>query len=371
MKSELHGIIYTLRSAPQLGELVANRNTASIPFCGRYRLIDFALSSMVNAGMRDVGVIMERDYQSLLDHLSSGKDWGLSRRFGGLRQLPPFALPEAHSGHFSGCMEALRSVRSYIEEIQQPNVVLSTGDFVANIDLRAAAEQHLATGADITVVCADIKPYYPQHRFLVDDVGWSRELVFSSGRTHEGLASTEVYILKKDLLLRFMDFCSDGVRLHFHRDALATYLANGGKINVYVHNEYIRRIASTKDYYDASMDMLVPDNMNQLFPEERPVRTKERAEVSTYYGEEADVKNSLIADGCYIEGTLDSCVLFRGVRVEKGARLSNCVIMQDTTIKQSAQLKSVIVDKDAVITSGCFLAGNAHLPVLVPKGAFI
>jgi glucose-1-phosphate adenylyltransferase len=371
MKSDLHGIIYTLRSEPKLGALVSNRNSASIPFCGRYRLIDFALSAMVNAGVRDVGVIMERDYQSLLDHLSGGKDWGLSRRTGGLRLLPPFGLPEAHSGHFGGCMEALRSVRSYIEEIGQENVVLSSGDFVTNVDVAAAAEQHRVSGADITAVCTTAQPDLDHHRFVVDADGFSRRMIFSQGGAGEGLASTEMYILKKELLLSLMDYCSDGVRVHFHRDALAHYLSQGGQVGIYVHRGYFRRIASVQNYYEASMDMLEPAVMNQLFPARRPIRTKERAEVSTYYGEAAQVKNSLVADGCYIEGELENCVLFRGVRIAKGVKLKNCVIMQDTAVGENAQLKCVISDKDCVVTPGCFLSGSERLPILVPKGSTV
>jgi glucose-1-phosphate adenylyltransferase len=371
MKNDLHGIIYTLHSEPKLGQLVANRNSASIPFCGRYRLIDFPLSAMVNAGVRDVGVIMERDYQSLLDHLSGGKDWGLSRRNGGLRLLPPFGLPEAHSGHFGGCMEALRSVRSYIEEISQENVVLSTGDFVMNVDIAAAAEQHRQSGAAITAVCTPVQPDFPHHRFVPESDGFSQHMLFSQGGETLGLASTEMYILKKELLLSFMDFCSDGERVHFHRDALAHYLREGGRVGIYVHEGYFRRIATALDYYEASMDMLKPEVMSQLFPAQRPIRTKERAEVSTYYGEAAKVKNSLVADGCYIEGELENCILFRGVRIAKGVKLQNCVVMQDTTVGENAQLKCVIADKDCVITPRCFLVGSERLPILVPKGATV
>ncbi len=371
MKNDFQGIIYTLRSDPALQELVAHRNTASIPFGGRYRLIDFALSAMVNAGVRDVGVIMERDYQSLLDHLSSGKAWGLSRRNGGLRLLPPFGLREAHSGHFSGCMEALRSVRSYIEDIPHENIVLASGDVVGNVDLGAAMERHRRTGAEITAVCVTGEPAYAHHRFVPGDDGFSTELVFSNGDRREGLVSTEIYLLRKELLLSFMDFCSDGSRIHFHRDALANYLAGGGRVGLYVHDGYLRRISTAAEYYQASMDMLEPAVMTGFFPEERPIRTKERAEVSTYYGDEARVCNCLVADGCYVEGELENCVLFRGVRIGKGVKLQNCVILQDAVIEAGAHLKCVIADKDVVIQKNCFLAGSERLPIVVPKGAVV
>ena len=368
MKHDFHGIIYTLNSDTALRELVAHRNTASIPFGGRYRLIDFALSSMVNAGVHDVGVIMERDYQSLLDHLSSGKDWGLSRRSGGLRLLPPFGLREAHSGRFSGLLEALQSVRSYIEDIPHENIVLSSGDFVANVDLGAAMELHAQMGADVTAVCVADLPYFPHHRFVPDGDGFSSKLLFAVGPQGEGVASTEIYLIKKTALLSLLDYCTAESKTHFHREGLMHYLAEGGRVCLYVHDGYIRKIASVRDYYAASLDMLEPSIMTQFFPEERPVRTKERAEVSTYYGEEANVKNCLVADGCYIEGELENCVLFRGVKVGKGARLQNCVILQDGVVEPGAALRYVIADKDAVVSKDCFLVGSETLPIIIPKG---
>ncbi|MCD8117473.1 MAG: glucose-1-phosphate adenylyltransferase subunit GlgD [Oscillospiraceae bacterium] len=369
MRNDLHGILYTLGSEPALGELVANRNSASIPYGARYRLIDFALSAMVNAGVRDVGVIMERDYQSLLDHLSSGKDWDLSRRRGGLRLLPPFGLPESHSGHFGGCMEALRSVSSYIRDIQQEDIVLAAGDWVANVDLAAALEIHAASGAGITAVCTRENPPFAHHRLVPGEDGFAGTLLFSHGGAGEELASTEIYILKKELLLELMDYCSDGRRTHFHRDALAHFLSQGGKMAVYIHEGYFSRITCVGDYYRASMDLLRPEVRADLFPwETRPIRTKERAESSTYYGDGAKVKNCLVADGCYVEGEIQNCILFRGVRVAAGARLENCVIMQDTVVQENAQLKSVIADKDCTVTEGCFLAGSDRLPSVIPKG---
>ncbi len=369
MRNDLHGIIYTLSSEQALRELVEHRNSASIPFGGRYRLIDFALSMMVNAGIRNVGVIMERDYQSLLDHLSNGADWGLARRTGGLRLLPPFGLPEAHSGHFSGCMEALRSVSSYIRNIPEEDIVLCAADWAGNIDLSAAVELHKRTGARMTAVCSEGYGPFPHHRLIVEEDGFARRLLFSEGGPGEGLFSREIYIIQKDLLLELMDYCSDALHDHFHRDAVAHFLREGGKIAVYTHNAYARRITSVRDYYDASMELFQPQIMAELFPaDERPIRTKERADASTYYSDTAKVNSSLVADGCYIEGELEHCILFRGVRIGKGVKLKNCIVMQDTIIEEDARLSSVIADKDCVITKGCVLTGNDRLPVVIPKG---
>lgn len=369
MKNML-GIIYTLGSSPELGSLVAKRNTASIPFCGRYRLIDFMLSGMVNAGVNDVGVVMERDYQSLLDHLGSGKNWNLSRHAGGLRLLPPFGLPNSF-GHFDGCMEALRSVRSYIEDSPHENILLAGGDLIANPDLSAAAELHRKSGARITAVCVDADPDFPHHRFLPDENGIATRLRSPEGHFDGGLVSLEIYIIQKSLLLELMDYCGNSGKSHFHRDALAHYLAEGGSVAIYRHKGYARRIRSALDYYQASLDMLSPALMDELFPDERPIRSKGRAEVSTYYGETARVKNSLVADGCYIEGDIENCILFRGVRVEKGASLKDCIVMQDSILRRGASLKAVIADKDVTVSADVTLLGHEHLPIIIPKGASI
>ena len=148
----LHGIIFSYEKHNGLGELTAGRTPSSVPFAGRYRIIDFILSSMVNASITDVGVVMDGNYQSLLDHLGSGKDWDLSRKHGGLRLLPPFASGGTRGG-FRGKMEALAGVRSYLEGIRQSHVVLADSDLIINIPLQDVYQAHLASGADITAVC--------------------------------------------------------------------------------------------------------------------------------------------------------------------------------------------------------------------------
>ena len=152
---DFHGIIFAYNTFPELRELVKSRTAASLPFCGRYRLIDFPLSSMRNAGILDVGVIVQRDYQSLLDHIGSGKPWDMSRRDNGLRMLPPFGLPEYHKGNYTGTMEALNAVSTYIKDIKSKYVVLMLGNLYANIDLTVPMKQHKRSGAEITAICAD------------------------------------------------------------------------------------------------------------------------------------------------------------------------------------------------------------------------
>ena len=366
---DLHGIIYAYHSYPTLNDLVLKRTSASLPFCSRYRLIDFALSAMTNAGVRDVGVIMQTNYQSLLDHLEGGKDWDLSRGSGGLALLPPYGMYNSQYGSYKGCMDALAAISPYLRKVKQGSIVLMRSDLAVNLDLEAAYESHIASGAEITAICA-YKSYdsgKDSISFVADADGLSSHILFGT-RNPQALDSIEAYIISKSLLLDLISWCSENGRFHFHRDALAHYLEGGGRINLYHHHGYCAHICSITDYYGASMDMLTSSLRAELFPRERPVYTKGRSSVYTYYGEDSSVKNSLVADGCYIEGELENCVVFRGVTVKKGAKLKDCVISQDCLIGENVQLSCIIADKNVGFSDGTVLVGSPSLPVTVPKG---
>ena len=369
--SDFHGIIFAYGSVSGLGELVSTRTAASLPFCGRYRLIDFALSSMMNAGILDVGVIMQRDYQSLLDHIGSGKDWDMGRRIGGLRMLPPFGLPEYHKGDYTGTIEALNAVSTYIRELRAKYIVLVQGNVAANLDLRDAMRRHIKSGAEITAICTETTPEYRHHRYVVDDDGFARSMIFNQTSEGEGVASLEAYIISKELLVTMMDSCAAANHYHFHRDAIAAYLATGGKVNIYVHEGYAKRIMSTETYFRCSMDMLRPECRADLFPADRPVRTKSHEDVSTYYGEDAFIRNSLVADGCIIEGEVRNSIIFSDVRIAKGAKLNNCIVMRGGEIGENVILSSVIADKYASVSAYQTLMGSEKLPIVIPKNSKI
>jgi glucose-1-phosphate adenylyltransferase len=166
----LHGIIFSYENRNDLKELAGIRSSASVPFGGRYRMVDFALSNLVNAGVTDVGVVLHGRYQSMIDHLGSGKDWDLSRKRGGLHILPPFNYQKEWGiMPFRGKIEALAGVRSYLENIRQDYVVLMDGDLVANLPLSDVLEKHMASGADITVVCANDSFYIEDGTYFEKD----------------------------------------------------------------------------------------------------------------------------------------------------------------------------------------------------------
>lgn len=369
--SDFHGIVFAYNANPELRELVSHRTAASLPFCGRYRLIDFALSSLRNAGIVDVGLIMQRDYQSLLDHIGSGKSWDMSRRTGGLRMLPPFGLPEYHKGEYSGTIEALNAVRSYIEACSENHIVLLLGNICANIDISAACELHYHSDADITAICTHNEPEGYHHRYVISKDGYVEKVLFDRIGKGEGLPSLEGYIVNKDTLLRLMDKCKSEGLYRFHKDAIAIFLREGGLMNVYFHDEYSKIVKTVAGYFNANMDMLNREIREQVFPTSRPVRTKSPDGVSAYYGTNSSCVNSLVADNCIIEGHVENSILFSGVTVKENASLKNCIIMKDCIIGDSTELEHVIADKDVTFSNSITLIGNKGLPMVVPKGSQI
>lgn len=366
-----HGIIFAYETARDLRELVEHRTTSSLPFGGRYRLIDFAVSNMVASGISDIGAIMQRGYQSLLDHLGSGRDWDLNRRVGGLKLLPPLGYTGPGNGYYRNRMDALKGVYKYLTRIRQDYVILCPGNVALNIPLDDVLRQHIDTNADVTVVCTP-RPQLPlkYSTFLLPGTDkFMNELVVNPLQKPEGYQSLEIYVLSKELLLETVEH---GSTHNFGQSGdFIQAVASGRKTGIYLFYEYVAAITSVKSYYKKSMELLKPQVRQQLFRPDRLIRTKERSDVSTYYGSDSKSKNCLVADGCYIEGTVENCILFRGVRVGQGSILKNCILMQDTVVGDRAILSHVITDKNVEIAPYVTLTGHDRSPITIEKGAKI
>ena len=372
MMNKLHGIIFAYRSNADLRELTQVRNTCSVPYGGRYRTIDFMLSNFVNAGMVDVGIIVHANYQSLLDHLGSGKDWDLSRKHGGLRILPPFSYAEHGHGEYRGNMEALAGVAGYLQNIRQDYVIMGWGDIAVNLPVAQVLEQHLATGADITVVCTPTLKGAPQSSEYVEvsDEGRITDLSVHPISAGKALESLELYVLSKQLLLDLVDYCAAHDVQYFSRGVLQPRIKSL-KLVPYIHQGYVAQFQSISDYYQRSMELLDPAVRADLFNPARPIRTKDQSNPSTYYGPEAVSNRSLVADGCFIEGEVEHSILSRGVVVEKGAKVSNSVLMQGTVVRAGASLSYVIADKNVTINDNRMLMGHSTYPLAIAKGSVV
>lgn len=370
--NDLHGILFAYRSDANLGELTRPRNTCSLAFGGRYRLIDFMLSNYVNAGITDVGVIVHESYQSLLDHLGSGKDWDLSRKHGGLRILPPFGYGEQGHGEYRGNMEALAGVAGYLKNIRQDYVIMGWGDVALNLDVEAVYDQHIASGADITVVCTPTLNGAPRFSEYVEVSADGRvtDLSVHPTSADKALESLEIYIMSKQLLMDMVEYCAAHDVHSFSRGVLQPRLKSL-KLMPYVHQGYAGRFQSVGDYFQRSMDLLEPAVRDDLFNPARPIRTKDMSNPSSYYGPNSVSKRSLVADGCYIEGEVENSILSRGVIVEKGAKVVNSVLMQGTVVKAGASLAYVIADKNVTINADRMLMGHSTYPLAIAKGSVV
>lgn len=370
--NDLHGIILAYHSSSSLGELTQPRNTCSLPYGGRYRLIDFMLSNMVNAGISDIGLIVHENYQSLLDHVGSGKDWDLSRKHGGLRILPPFSTAQSARRQYRGSMDALVGVASYLKNIRQDYVVLAWGDLAVNLPIADVFRQHLASGCDITLVCSNAHHGTPAscNYLATDGAGRITDFVIHPEQAPDLPESLGICLLSKALLLELVAHSATHDISDLTREILMPRLSTL-RMETYLYDGYVARFQSVRDYYDRSMDLLDCRVRRELFNQTTPVRTKDRSNPSTYYGPDSKVVNSLIADGCLIEGEVENSILFRGVVVEKGAKVRNCVLMQGTAVGNGACLSYAIADKNVTIGDGHTLSGHSTYPIAIAKDSVI
>ena len=364
------GLIVTGERTTRLKDLTLSRSTAAVPFGGRYRTIDFILSNLVNAGITSVGLITEKNYHSLMDHLGSGKEWDLHRKREGLFILPPFMTKE-NSGVFRGAVDAIRSVIGYVRRTSDDYVILSWAWNVMNVDLVPMMEQHLSTGADVTILYAEDGSLQPEEqsqdlRLIMDEKGRVTDMELDAYRPRSVNRSCDVMIMKKELLEYLVEEAFARGEYDFHRDIL---LKKYRTLNImgYKFEGFLARLESIENYFTGNMDLLNADVQKDLFNPRHPIYTKVKDEVAARYSVSAQVKNSLVADGCIIEGQVESCILFRGVHVKPGARIFNSIIMQGSEIGENTHLEHVILDKGVKILPGRTLQGYDSFPIVIRK----
>lgn len=365
------GIVFANSNDKLLKKLTSHRSMASVPFGARYRLIDFSLSNLVNSGITNIGIITKENYRSLMDHIESGVHWDLDRKNGGLRLLPPYSASGIK--RYSGTIDALHGAKDYIKRCNADYIVLCAADILANIDISAVLKAHREKDADITIVYHNgILPPNREDAMLLTLDAQSRitAIGFDGEVGAEHLYGIGITVISRELLLKLIDDAYDNDLPSFNRNVLATKV-NQLNIYGYEHSGFITLMNGTDTYYKANMALLEKDVRRQLFDKERPIYTKIRDDMPTRYGTKADVKNSLIADGCVINGTVKNSIIFRGVTVEKGAVIENCILMQETFVGEDAILSNVISDKNAVIGDGMVLKGTNEKHFFVEKNEIV
>ena len=369
------GIIYTTRDDLSLRELTTHRSVAALPVAGRYRIVDFVLSNMVNSGVKNVGVITQKNYSSLMDHLGAGKEWDLHTRNNGLFILPPF-INDENGGEYTGVLEALRANFDYLRRSRQELVILSGGNIVFSTSFEPMLQAHAESGADITLLYAKAAPgemylsssKHDQHIYLnVGPGGKIADMEINPNAANYDNMSMDVLIVKRTLLMHLVDQAFSQGMHDIYGDMLRGHIRTGMlDVRGYEYKGYYRRVETVNGYYRLNMDLLGRYYRKALFSD-YPVYTKERDEVPAIYGPRAKVKNSLIADGCVIEGTVENCVLFRGVKIGRGAVVKNSIIMQDSYIEDSVEADYVILDKAVTMRAHGRLIGQRQYPIVIGK----
>ena len=365
------GLVYSNAYDSALPELTNLRTMGSVPFGGRYRLIDFALSNLVNCGISKVGIITKSNYQSLMDHVGSGKPWDLSRKNDGMFILPPFSSNET-AGMYSNRIEALKGKMRFITRSKEEYVILCDCNVICNLDFNELFKAHSKTGADITIAYSHGKmpKLFDLLSFAVGDDGRITEAAVKDDQDGETDYSLNIYLMRKALLERLIN---EAVSMHMDNFEHDIIHRNIESLKIYGFEEkgFVRVLNGLQSYYDASMELLDTEKRNMLFDRRRPVLTKLRDEMPAIYGLGSKVGNTLVADGCIIDGEVENSVLFRGVRIGKGAVVKNSIIMQGTYIGENVRLDSVVIDKSAVIKPGKCLCGDRNYPVYIGKEIII
>ncbi len=366
------GIIFSNIYDERLGEIASKRTLASLPYGGRYRLIDFVLSNMVNSGISNVGVITKQNYQSLMDHLGSGKEWDLDRKVDGLFILPPFGTGQKNV--YRGKIEALWGARRFLERSNEEYVLLADANIICNIDYRELLKQHMKAGAQISIVTKKEK---------ITGQDDAKDLVVRSdynGRVadvlmHYGIPGVEscsmgMYILKREFLLEILHEASSYNLVDFEREILQAKCKLLNICNLEFKGNLLR-IDNVNRYFTANMALLNGEIREEMFFRCGPIYTKIRDEVPTRYAQGCYLTNSLIADGCDIAGHVENSILFRGVKIGRGAIVKNCILMQDTIIEDNVELNYTICDKDVTVQSGRVMIGALAHQIIIGKGKVV
>lgn len=369
------GIIFSNIHDRNISELTRVRTMASIPFACRYRLIDFPLSNMVNSNITTINVITHYNYQSLMDHIGTGKDWDMARHSGGIKILPPYISAFANNVNelYHTRLEALKSINHFIAGMTEDYVVMADCDVICNIDIDDMIKAHIASGAEMTFAVhkkALTKENAKKYTLIkADETGVITDIE-ANPNSFEGESDVLLNIIvcsRRYLQQMVLDSIAHDYK-SLTKDVLMKTLPRRS-YKIYRHEGYAATVSSLEEYFSHNMDLISnKEKYDSIFNvEARPILTKVRNSPPTYYGEQADVKNSLIADGCVIEGNVENCIIFRGVRVGKGATVKNSILFQDTIVSDNANLNCVIADKNVFIHEGVTLSGAPSIPFYLDK----
>ncbi|MBR6762677.1 MAG: glucose-1-phosphate adenylyltransferase subunit GlgD [Clostridia bacterium] len=347
------------------------RSIGALPFGGRYRLIDFTLSNLVNGGVYQVGVPVREKYQALLDHIGVAREWDLDRRTDGLTFLPPFV--KDYDSAYDTKLKALRGSMMYLHKsAAYEYIFLCEPDVICNIDMDDLLDLHIESGADVTYLTVDrnAKNYHGTFALALaaDETGRVTSIADDEGDPSYNHLGMGISVMKRSLLLDLLAVAEQSNSIRFFDTGLINRYTTSLDIRAIDYTGYVAKIRNLYDYFKASMDMFVPEIRKDVFFRSGHVYTKTHADVPVLYGLNSDIKESLIADGSSVEGSVKHSIIFRRVKIGRNTKLESCIIMQDSVIEEGAELRYCIADKNVRVTAGAKIIGTPEKPRLLTKG---
>ncbi len=362
----------------RLGVLSAERAVSALPFGGKYRVIDFSLSNCCHSGIEHVGVLAQHAPASLNDHIGAGRPWDLDRRQRGVVILQPYQT-RSHAGWYRGTADAITQNWSYLEEVRPERVLVLSGDHVYRMDYRALTLAHEQRGASVTMAVTRV-PADQSHRFgmvTTDRGGRVRAIEEKPLRSETPFANMGIYVFEFDVLGEMLRTRPVDLVL----DVLRPLVDAGERVYAHEFSGFWEDVGTVASYYRANLELIQPQPRFQLHDAKWPILTRDEERPAAIVSGSADIEDSLIANGCRIDGRVRRSILFPGVHVARDASVSDAVVMADTTIEAGARVERAILDKyvrvgeRAVVGEGTE-AGPAELQwlaglVLVGKDAWV
>ncbi len=362
------GLILAGGNNHRMKELSTKRAIAAMPVAGSYRGIDFALSNMSNSHVQKVAVLTQYNSRSLNEHLSSSKWWDFGRKQGGLYIFTPMVTAD-NNFWYRGTADCIYQNLDWLKQSHEPYVVIASGDGIYKMDYNKVLEYHIEKKADITVVCREMPEGTDMSRFgVVRDDGNGRliDMEEKPMTTDATLVSCGIYIIRRRQRIELIEKCAQEDRYDFVRDILIRY-KNVKKIYVYRMDSYWNSISSVESYYQTNMDFLKPDVRKHFLQEYPEIYSRVQDLPPAKYNAGSNVKNSLVASGCIINGTVENSVLFKKVFVGNNCVIKNSIILNDVYLGDNTYIENCIVESRDTIRANSRHVGENGIKVVIEK----
>lgn len=368
---DVMGIISLNENEKNILELTRNRPIATIPYAGRYRVIDFQLSNMVNSGISNIGVFASHKPRSVVEHLGVGRPWDLDRKRDGLFIFYPSL--NLVGGLYSNDLNNLKENIEYLENSKQKYVVIAPSYMILNFNYKDAIKFHKKSQCDVTLIYKTLEQGEEGFQYCDTLEMDSHGGVTSFGKRIEKEKcniSTEIFIMKREFLLHII-YKTRGTSEKVKLKDLISYMSSEFIIKAYEFKGRLQCIDSIDSYFRSNMELLKKEVSKEIFEESNPIYTKTNDNPPVRYGKESVVKNSLVANGAIIEGTVENSIVFRGVKVERGAVVRNSILMSKCSISENTLMEYTIVDKNSVVFSSKEILGDEKEIVVIKKNSII